>query len=59
MVQANLNATIWTQDDTRKILCEGCRISTLDPTVMLHQPYGNVVYFGDGKLLCILLAFGT
>jgi hypothetical protein len=26
---------------------------------MLHQPYGKVVYFGDSKLLCVLLVFGT
>jgi hypothetical protein len=57
MVQADLDTTIWAQDDTREILCERCRVSRLDPTVMLHQPYGEIVYFCYSKLLCVPLVF--
>jgi len=56
-VQANLNAAIWTQDDTREILCERSRISTLNPAEMLHQADGKIVYFRQSKLLCALSVF--
>lgn len=57
MIQTNLDATIWTQDDTSKILPKWSRIATFKPAEVLHETHGNIIYFIDRKLLCIVLAY--
>lgn len=56
MIQTNLNATIWAQNDTSKILSKRSRVATFNPAEVLHEAHGNIVYFGNPKLLCIELA---
>jgi predicted oxidoreductase (fatty acid repression mutant protein) len=56
MIQTNLDATIWTQDNTSKILPKRSRIATFDPAEVLHEAHGKIIYFGDCKLFCVVLA---
>lgn len=55
MIQTNLDTAIWTQDDTSKILDERSRVATFDPAEVLHKAHGKIIYFGDPKLLCLIL----
>lgn len=56
MIQTNLDAASWTQNDTSKILCEWSRVATFDTAEVLHKAYGEIVHFCNRKLLCVILA---